>query len=173
MKKPIILLAAITVTAFNLFAQHDKAINAKVSEQFNEAFPGARRVTWTSMENKISKVHFVQDGQIRLAFFDSKGSLIASGRKLKSIESLPMQIRASLEQKKARLEKKHGPLVLAYTYEMITGGTTKYYSTLGNAQLVAVLSVAPDGSCTVERKDRRPEVQTIEQAPPDIIAKKN
>ena len=173
MKNPILLLAAIAVTALNLFAQNDKAINARVSEQFKEAFPGARSVAWTSMDNKISKVHFVHDGHIRLAFFDSKGTLISSGRKLKSMESLPMQICASLEQKKARLEKKHGPLVLAYTYEMITDGITKYYSTLGNAQLVAVLSVAPNGYCTVERKDRRPEIQTIHQATPDIIAKKN
>jgi hypothetical protein len=173
MKKPITLITAIAVTALNLFAQNDEAINAKVSEQFNDAFPGAQSISWTSMKNKISRVHFVHDGHVRLAFFDSNGTLISSGKKVKSMESLPMQISASLAQKKARLEKKHGPLVFAYTYEIVSDGITKYYSTLGNAGLIAVLSVAPNGECIVESKNRLREVQTIKQTPPDIIAKKN
>ena len=173
MKKPILLIAVIAMTAINLFAQNDKAINDRISQRFNEEFPGAKNLSWTSMPNKISNAHFYHSGHVWMAIFDGKGQMVATGRKVKNNESLPLQISEGLQRQKTRLEKKYGDLAIAHTYEMVADQTTKYYSTLGNSKVTIVVSSTPNGYCIVERKDRKHEVQQTPAPPRDVIAKKN
>lgn len=172
MKKPIILAAAFAVVTFNLLAQNDSAINGAVSKRFDETFPGASNVAWTSLDNKISKAHFRYDGQVWLAFFDANANLVTSGRKVRHSESLPLQICSSIEEKKSRMEKKYGDLAIAHTFEMMSGGITKYYSTLGNDNVVLVISTSPGGSSVVESKKFKPERDEIRPTPTNVIAKK-
>lgn len=172
MKKSIILVAAITMTAINLLAQNGKAINDRISQRLEEVFPAAQNVSWTSLPKKIRQARFSHSGHIWMAFFDGQGEIVATARKVKDIQSLPLQISEGLKRQKSRLEKKYGELTLAHTFEMVNNETTKYYSTFANPKVTVVISATTNGYCVVERKERKTIVNEI-RPPKNVIAKKN
>lgn len=173
MKRNIIFAAAFAMVTLNVFAQNDGAIKSSVSKRFNEMFPDATSVSWTGLRNDVAKAQFRQDDHVWLAFFDGNANLMASGRKVKHDASLPLGISTGIQQKKAQMERKYGELITLHTFEMISNGVTKYYSTLDNDKVCLVISTSPSGYAILERKDFKKEAPQIRPAPANVIAKKN
>ena len=173
MKKNIIFAAAFAMITLNVFAQHDAAIKGSVSKRFSEMFPDATSVAWTTLRNDVAKAQFCSEGVAWLAFFDGNANLIASGRKVKHDDSLPLEVTRSIGQKKARLERKYGDLAILHTFEMINNGVTKYYSTLGNEEVSVVISASPSGYAILERTEMKNETPQIRPGPANVIAKKS
>ena len=171
MKKNIILSAAfMLVSLHQLTAQDDGHVNPSVSKSFEQSFTGARNVTWTQLPSKIAQAKFIYGGGSWLAYFDHEGKMITSGRKIKNVNDLPLEVQSGLYKMKSRLEKKSGSLLIAYVYEMMKDGHTKYFIVTENNSTTATFSVNPEGFSVLENKKPR----SIEaQVPRDVIAKKN
>ncbi|MGC1243018.1 MAG: hypothetical protein WA874_15620 [Chryseosolibacter sp.] len=170
MKKHIILAAAFITIAMNLFAQNGSNINASVYGKFSESFPGAQHVTWTTLTDQISKAQFAYQGQPWIAFFDYKGTMLTSGRRIK-VEALPLQVDSGLQKQKRRMEKKYGDLAIALIYEMVYDNGTRYYSTLENSITKITLSVCTNGQCIIEKKELKRNVETLPPSRKEVIAK--
>lgn len=173
MKKSIILAAACAMVTLNLLAQNNSTVSGAVQGRFNELFPGAKVFTWKKFHNGITSAQFVQGNHDWLAYFTPDAKLIVSGRKIRRGEQLPIQIADGLEAKQRRMERKYGDLILFHTFEMVTDGTTKYYSTFANARITVVLATSPDGSCIVAGKENKKGPHEIQPVPRNVIAKGN
>lgn len=172
MKKNIVLAAVFMTFTLNLFAQNGSNVKPSVYGAFQKSFAGASNVTFTTLTDQITKVRFFHDGHAWLAFFDDKGNVITSGRRIKDLETLPLSIESGLLHQKKRMEKKFGDLAIALVYEMVNDqGTTRYYSTLENSIVKITLSVCTNGQCIIEKKELKRDTQTIPSSPKDAIAK--
>ena len=172
MKKNIILAAVFMAFALNLFAQNGSNVKPSVYGAFQKSFSGASNVTFTALTDRITKAQFYHDGHPWLAYFDDKGNVITSGRRIKNLEMLPLKVKSGLHHQKKRMEKKFGDLAIALVYEMISDqGTTRYYSTLENSIIKITLSVCTDGACIIEKKELKRDTQKIPSSPKDAIVK--
>jgi hypothetical protein len=171
MKKSIIMgMACMIMSLQPLAAQDSLQSNAAVSRSFQENFEGAKNVVWVSLPKSISQAQFYYEGSSWIAFFDYQGKVITSGRRIKSVDHLPLKVKAGLSRTRTRMEKKSGPIEIAHIYEMLEEGATKYFFTLQNSGTVAVISVNSAGTAFTESmKARNLELVT----PNDAIARKN
>lgn len=173
MKNNIIIGAVLIVISLtNLKAQDNIQASASVLSSFQNSFQGASNVRWSSLPKKITKATFSHLGDSYLAFFSEEGKLIATSRKVRSVDDLPLVIQTGFNQKKASLENKAGTFTIAHVYEMLKDGITKYYITMHNPQSIVFLSVDSYGMAVVTKKTKRtPEIQSLPKK--NVIAKKN
>ena len=171
MKKNIILGVAFMIMSLHqLAAQDSTQVAPTVSQRFEESFKGASNVHWTSLAKNVSQAQFVYQGGSWLAYFDKDGNLLTSGRKISSIEQLPLSVQSGFRRAKARMERKTGSFRIALIYEMVKDDVTKYYISMQNDAIRTLLSVRTDGATAIETKKFITREPT---APKDVIAKKN
>jgi hypothetical protein len=172
MKKNIILLAAFVLLCLtNLLAQKGSPINSDVSKSFENKFAGATELSWEPQLRGITLARFRYKGETWVAYFDREGSIITSGRKVKSADTLPVKVRESLEKVQSKYEGKYGAFALGSIFEMINeNGATVYFVPMQNAGASMMLSIGYDGYATIQKKD----IHSISVQPnPPVIAKKN
>lgn len=171
MKKSIILgIACMIMSLQQLVAQDALQANTAVSRSFEENFKGAKNVTWVSLRKNISQAQFSYNGASWVAFFDYEGKMITSGRRIKSVDHLPIKVKAGFDRAKARMEKRSGAFEIALIYEMLEEGVTKYFFSLQNSSTIATVSVNTAGIAFRESK----KVRTVDLiTPTDAIATKN
>lgn len=93
MKKNIILVVAWMVLCLQqLNAQDSTQVSAPVAKRFQETFAGAKNVHWMSLPKNVTQVQFYYHGAGWLAYFDGKANLITSGRRIKTLETLPLKV---------------------------------------------------------------------------------
>lgn len=172
MKKQIIVGAVfMAISLTTLHAQDSVAIGARVSQKFNELYPDADHASWSILPNKASSVTFRRGSTGCLAIFDANGNVVSSGRRLRTVNDLPLRAQAGVHAQQKRAEKKLGPLTLALIYEMLTGDATIYYVTMENAVASMVISVTPGGNGRLESKKIKQSAP--EALPENPIAKNN
>lgn len=172
MKKQIIVGAVfMAISLTTLHAQDSVAVNARISQKFNELYPEATYARWSVLRNQAASVTFRRSSTGCLAIFDRSGNLIASGRRLRSVNDLPLQAQSGLHVQQKHAERKLGALTLAHIYEMLKGEATTYYVTMENAVASIVISLSPGGNGRIESKKIKPSMPQI--APENPIAKKN
>ncbi|MEX2233672.1 MAG: hypothetical protein WD824_16020 [Cyclobacteriaceae bacterium] len=175
MKKNIILgVAFFLMSLQQLAAQNSIQPNASVAKRFEESFEGAKNVQWVSLPKKVTQAQFGYKGGSWLAYFDDAGNLITFGRRVKSINDLPLKVQDGLRRAKSRLEKKSPAFEIAIIYEMMKDEATLYYVTMQNDASRATFSINTDGMAKLEnKKSRTVEPKVPKKAPKDAIARKN
>ena len=171
MKKKIIIgVAFMLMSLQQLAAQDSIQVRTSVSRNFEESFEGAKYIQWKSLPKKVTQAQFHYQGRSWIAYYDTNGNLITSGRLIKTIDDLPLQVQTGLRRAKARVEKKSGAFQVSVIFEMLQNETTKYYITMQNGDSFATISVHTNGIAVLESKNARtPEPRTSK----DVIARKN
>ena len=171
MKKNIFFGVAFIMIALNLAAQDQANVSAAVSKAFTETFPRGERIVWTPLKKGVTQAQFVNGGCPWIAYFDEHADIISSGRRIKSIDLLPLKIQSGLLSQKSKLEKKFGELTIFSVYELLTADATNYFATLQNTVAQFVVSVSTGGYSTVMSEQRLNTKAVV--APKDAIAKKD
>ncbi len=172
MKKQIIVGAVfMAISLTTLHAQDGVAISARVSQKFNELYPEATHASWSVLPNQAASVTFRRGSTGCLAIFDRSGNVVASGRRLRSVNELPLLAQTGLQAQQKQAERKLGVLTLALIYEMLKGGGTTYYVTMENAVASIVISLSPGGNGRIESKKIKRSLPQV--APENPIAKNN
>lgn len=174
MKKNIILSAALTLVCLcNLSAQENQesaTANATVTRNFEKKFTGATNIKWSNHEKGVSLAQFQMGSEVWLAYFSHEGTLITSGRKVKSPDALPIKVKESLDKIQTKYESKFGSLDLGGIYEMTNDNGTQYFVPLENGQLSMMVSFSGDGAYDVRRKETHISPISTDKS---VIAKKN
>jgi hypothetical protein len=97
MKKIILTLCVLAVSAATLFAADQPVSNPKAQENFKKEFNGAQSVVW-STDGDYAKVSFLFGGNSTVAWFGENGELVGSVRDL-SFNQLPLTVMTSLERR--------------------------------------------------------------------------
>jgi hypothetical protein len=163
-------VAFMLISLHSLSAQDSIRVKASVAKQFEEVFRGAKDAHWVSLPKKISQVQFHHQRNSWLAYFDDDGKLLASGRRIKSVNDLPLQVQEGFRKAKARMERKVGNAAVTMIYEMRIDSGTKYYFSLQNHKSLATFSITSDGIATLEKKRI---ITTETKFPKNVIAKEN
>ncbi len=137
----------------NLVAQ-DNTPTAAVSEAFSAAFPLAVNPKWTKKES-LQEVTFHNEGRYCIAFLNPKGEIVSSGRRMSTVDELPLQVRNGLKQVRGRLENKYGAMALGSIFEMITGGQTEYFVPMQNDHIAVLYTIGSNGTYVQRSKSRR------------------
>src|SRR5262245_39015492 len=131
MKKNIILSAALSLICLcSLSAQENQesaTVNASVTRSFEKKFAGATNIKWSNHDKGVSLARFQMGEEVWLAYFSREGTLITSGRKIKSPDALPIKVKESLDKVETRYESKFGSLDHGGIYEMVSDNGTEYY----------------------------------------------
>jgi hypothetical protein len=172
MKKNIILSAALSLICLcSLSAQDESAtVNANVTRNFEKKFAGATNIKWSTHDLGVSLARFQMGEQIWLAYFAREGTLITSGRKIKSPDALPIKVKESLNRVQTRYESKFGSLDLGGIYEMISENGTEYFVPLENSQLSMMVAFSDGGGFDIRRKETHTTPIPRDKS---VIAKKN
>jgi hypothetical protein len=169
MKKNMIIGAVLFIISLtSSVAQNGVTVNASVAASFANNFAGASEPRWTAYEKNISLAKFKFMDRAWLAYFNSEGHIITSGRKV-SLQELPSRVNEQMLSSKQNHEKKYGPLSFGTIYEMVTESEKAYFIPLVNNTIQLLISVQPDG--TVELK-RRTKVKSV-PGNPSVIARTN
>lgn len=171
MKKNIIFGITLMVLSLQQLAAQDGAqVSPSISKRFEEAFEGARNVHWNSLPKKVTQAQFYYNGGSWLAYFDEGGNIITSGRRIKSVDELPLKVQEGFDRARKRVEKKGGNAQLVLIYEMLNEGTTNYFVTLKNQTALSTFSISQDGIPVLKLQKQN---AIINETPKDAIAKKN
>lgn len=171
MKKNIILAVTLAVICLNLgFAQEKANVNAAVIRSFEKKFAGASNVKWESQPKQISFAQFRFENETWLAYYTVEGNLISSGRLLKSINSLPIKVKESLQTLQDDSQAKYGNLVYSLVYEMTTDHSTEYFIPMESQQASLLVSFTEQGASSIRRKVKHDATMVVDKA---VIAKRN
>lgn len=144
------LFALLVAVAFSgsAFAYTGKSVNALVKQSFQKEFAGAQSVSWEIISTKdIYHASFIYNNERLNAYFDSEGTLLATGRYVKQ-ENLPMLVSKGI----AIRYKQYNVLE---SIEFITGQETSYIIKLENEKLSVYVQAFSDGSTTLLKKEKK------------------
>ena len=106
MKKNMIIGAVLFIISLtSSVAQNGVTVNASVAASFANNFAGASEPRWTAYEKNISLAKFKFMDRAWLAYFNSEGHIITSGRKV-SLQELPSRVNEQMLSSKQNHEKK-------------------------------------------------------------------
>ena len=147
-KNFLIALLVAVVFSGSAFANTGKSVNALVKQSFQKEFAGAQSVSWEVISNKgLFHAAFIYNNERLNAYFDSEGTLLATGRYIKQ-ENLPM-----LVTKGIGIRYKNFNVVESIEY--VTGYETSYIITLENEKVSISIQAFNDGSTTVIKKEKK------------------
>lgn len=171
MKKNIILgITFILLSLQQVAAQNNVQVSERVSARFDESFADAKNVRWKSLPKQISQAQFYYNGASWLAYFDEKGTIITSGRRIKDEHELPLQVQTGLNRAKNRIEKKGSSAEVVLMYEMVQDDATRYFVSMQNENTISSFFISQNGNATLQAEKARAHTPI---APKDVIAKKN
>ena len=169
MKNNMIIGAILFIISLsNSAAQDGASVRASVAQSFEKNFSGATNLRWTFYQQNVSLARFNYSDRACLAYFDRKGAIISSGRKV-SVQELPIDVNYGMTSAKERHEKKYGELTVGIIYEMVTDAKKEFFIPLVNEKIHLLISVATDGTVILKRKT---EGKT-EQKNPNVLARTN
>jgi len=147
-KNFLIALLVAVVFSGSAFANTGKSVNAMVKQSFQKEFAGAQSVSWEVISNKdIFHASFIYNNERLNAYFDSEGSLLATGRYVKQ-ENLPMLVTKGLGIR----YKQYNVLE---AIEFVNGYETSYIIKLENEKLSLYVQAYNDGSSTILKKEKK------------------
>jgi len=171
MKKNIALaIVFLVICLHNLMAQESATLNASVARAFETDFSGATNVQVEPEQKSVTLIKFLYQDSFWLAYYTKDGRLISSGRKIKSHEQLPVNVKKSLDELQGEYEKKFGSLAVGAPFEMISDGSTSYFVPLQNNSLSLFISIDGYGSASIRSKQVRDAIVIPDKS---VIAKKN
>lgn len=170
MKKNIILAAAWMVLCIGrLAAQEAIQANAAIAKQFESSFQGAQNVRWTGLQKEITQAQFHHSGTSWVAYYDQLGNLIASGRRIKTLQDLPLVVQQSFLKAKAREEKKSGSFMQCTIFEMVKDINTDYIFMMDNPQATVTITVSSGGAAYIAKKTPKSRAP---HAPKNVLARR-
>jgi len=159
MKKNIIIASAILVIGLcNAKAQESIQISESVSKSFGREYSGVSNVEW-SKANQAFVAQFRHLDNFWVAYYKPDGEKFACGRKIGSLDQLPLTVQQGIQDAKVNQERKFGSMNTSYAMEMIEDGTTKYYLPMANEKVSFILTADNTGNIIVTRKE--PKKPTI------------
>lgn len=134
MKKKLITLLTLLmlVVTTNIFA-NGIDISKRVSTAFTAAFEKATDINWEKT-GTLSKASFHLNGQSLIAFISDDGEVVAVSRNIVSTE-LPILLQVALNKTMPRYW-------ISDLFEYTSGGETRYYVTLENADEKTIFASA-------------------------------
>jgi hypothetical protein len=170
MKKNTIIASAILVIGLcSAKAQESIQISESISERFGHEYSGASNVEW-SKANEAVVAQFRYLDNFWVAYYKADGEKFASGRKIATLDQLPLSVQQGILNARINQERKFGPMNTSYAMEMIEDGTTKYYLPMANVKVSLILTVDNSGNTIVTRKEAK---QPTVKPDKDLLAKKN
>ncbi len=160
MKKNIIIaLALLVICLFNVKAQESIQVSESLTKSFEREYSGASKVEW-SKANQALVAQFRYLDNFWVAYYREDGEKIACGRKIGTLDQLPLSVQQGIQDVRINQEKKFGPMNTSYAMEMIEGGNTKYYLPMANQKVSLVITVDNSGNTIVTRKEvKQPTVR--------------
>lgn len=170
MKQNIIIAAALFMICLsNTKAQDSQQVTASVARSFESEFSGASNIEWTK-SGRVFVAKFDYENNFWVAYLTESGDLMASGRKIKSVDQLPLKVREGILDLKSNKERKFGEISTSYAVEMIEQGITKYYVPMENSNISMLVAADTEGYTTIHKKELK---HTPNKPAKDLIAKKN
>jgi hypothetical protein len=147
-KNFLIALLVAVVFSGSSFANTGKSVNALVKQSFQKEFAGAQSVNWEVISDKgIFHASFIYNNERLNAYFDSEGTLLATGRYVKQ-ENLPMLVSRGIDVRYKQYD-------VLESIEFVTGSETSYIIRLENEKLSLYVQAYSDGSTTVLKKEKK------------------
>ena len=171
MKKNLLLALAMSVICLhNLIAQTSTNMRASVARSFESDFSGSTNVKAKILPKSITLIQFNFNEGSWIAYYDQDGKLITSGRRIKTGERLPLVVQESLDEIRAKYERKFGVITVGAPYEMTKDNTTAYYVQMKNARIDMLVSFDGFGTSLVHNKHiNKPTFEPDKS----VVAKKN
>lgn len=170
MKRNIITAAVLLLVCLsNVIAQDNVKVTPSIAKNFENEFSGASKIEWTKAD-RVFVAKFMYEDNLWMAYFKEDGEKLASGRKIKSLDQLPILVRQGILRIKNSQERKFGSINTSYAIEMIEQNTTKYYVPMENASISLIIAADNSGSTTICKKELK---QAHAKPGRDLIAKKN
>ena len=166
--KTLILAAAFAVVSFcTLHAQDIVQVSAPVAQALQRNFAGASQIRWEKT-GPLYLAKFQYNSGFWIAYFNDQGDLTASGRKIKSIDQLPVAVQRGFTQLQRKQERKYGSFEVGAPYELvIENGGTQYFLPIENSRIAMMASSDASGNTIIRTK-------TMKNAPakavPDMVA---
>src|SRR5258708_1316407 len=115
MKKIVVLTVLSLISLGTLYGQSKVEPSPAIAAEFNKQFAEASNVSWEKAgELSLAKFHFQQNYLV--AYFNTTGNLIATGRKI-GADQLPMKGHEDLLAIKRERQKKWGGLTVGNIFE--------------------------------------------------------
>jgi hypothetical protein len=170
MKKNIIIASAILVIGLcNAKAQESVQISESVSKSFVREYSGVSNVEW-SKANQAFVAQFRYLDNFWVAYYRADGEKFACGRKIGTLDQLPLTVQQGIQDAKVNQERKFGSMNTSYAMEMIEEGTTRYFLPMANENVSLILTIETSGNTIVTRKEvKQPSIKPAK----DLLAKKN
>ncbi|HEX5170248.1 MAG TPA: hypothetical protein VFW11_13815 [Cyclobacteriaceae bacterium] len=169
--KTIIVLAALVLCLNNKLSAQNAEVNAPVSQNFQNKFSGATDVSWQKTK-QLDIALFQYQGRTWIAYFDHQGDLVASARRIREIEQLPVTVQASLTDFQNQRSTKGGPFTLGPIFEVLEkSGKTYYYVPMENQRQTLSVSINHDGYASIQKKATR--MSSMIENNDALLAKKN
>lgn len=167
--KTLILAAAFTFVSFcTLYAQDIVQVSTPVAQALQRNFVGASQISWEKTGPLyLAKFHY--NSGYWLAYFNDQGDLAASGRKISSIEQLPVAVQRGFTQLQRKQERKYGSFEVGAPYELIleNGGGTQYFLPIENSRIAIMAISDATGNSTIRTKTMK---NGTAKPAPDMLA---
>lgn len=162
------VLALVMMTIGHVvFAQPVVSPAEKVKKSLKVHFENATSVTW-SKYNPLHYATFSYNDESWIAFIDSDGKLVTSGRRI-STNQLPIVVQRRLHTLLDTYEKKFGALKSGCIYEMVKSDATEYFIPFENDHHYVTFISRSDGDLVVAAKGKKSPPLEIQK---NIMAKK-
>ncbi|SHG95781.1 hypothetical protein SAMN04488109_2633 [Chryseolinea serpens] len=153
--KTLFLASAFVLVSFGILCAQDMQVSTSIAQALQRNFAGASQIRWEKT-GPLYLAQFQYNNGFWLAYFDDQGTLAASGRKIDSIEQLPVAVKRGFTQLQQKQERKYGSFEVGAPYELvIENGTTQYFLPIENSH-VAIMAISDaSGNAQVRTKTER------------------
>lgn len=168
--KTIIIAAVLMICLNQNSSAQTTELNAKVAESFHKRFPGATSVTWDSTR-ELAIALFQYEQRTWIAYFNHRGELLASARRIREVSHLPMTVQTSLKNFQNQQSVRNGPLTFGPIYEVIERDHSYYFIPMETKTRKLSVSISNDGYAMVQKKENK--MLPVIQENRALLAKKN
>jgi len=166
--KTLILIAAFAVVSFcALHAQDIVQVSTPVAQALQRNFTGASQIRWEKT-GPLFLAKFQYNNGYWLAYFTDQGDLAASGRKIASIDQLPVAVQRGFTQLQRKQERKHGSFQIGSPYELVLeNGGTQYFLPIENSRITIMATSDASGNTAIRTKTMK---NATANPAPDMVA---
>jgi hypothetical protein len=152
MKKLIFTSAVLVVICVaNVRAQDSLRVRSFIARKFETEFEHATNVEWTLARRAYVAV-FDYRNEVWLAFYNSHGEKLASGRRVKDVRDLPLKVQLGIYSVRRRVERNYGPIATSFAIELMEYGITRYYVPMQNNGAAFMICSDNEGRTTIAKK---------------------
>ncbi|HEY5751234.1 MAG TPA: hypothetical protein VIU12_34465 [Chryseolinea sp.] len=170
--KTLILAAAFAFVSFcTLYAQDIVQVSTPVAQALQRNFAGASQIRWQKT-GPLYLAQFQYNSGFWLAYFDDQGAMAASGRKIASIDQLPVAVQRGFTQLQRKQERKYGTFEVGAPYELVmeNSGGTQYFLPIENSRISMMTTSDASGNTAIRTK----RIKNTPATPaPDMVASSN